>query len=95
MGYGSIDTRTMVSSIIWSHSRFSNTMEWIATPPHQLLGATFQLENDSGGGRTISLTCDTISLRRASLHPETTKILMLVKKKFHLVRAQSTAALRN
>ena len=37
--------------------------------------------------------CDTISLRRASLHPETIKVLMLVKKKLHLVRAQCTAAL--
>jgi hypothetical protein len=36
-----------------------------------------------------------IFLRRASLHPETIKVLMLVKKKLHLARTQSTAALRN
>jgi hypothetical protein len=44
--------------------------------------------------RVFSGGCDTISLRRASLHPETIKILMLVKKKLHLAHAQSTAALR-
>jgi hypothetical protein len=62
MGSGGIDMRTMGSSIFWSHNQFSNTMEWIATPPHQLLGATFQLKNDSGGGRTISLTAGELAL---------------------------------
>ena len=38
---------------------------------------------------------NTISLWRASLHPETIKVLMLVKKKLYLAHAQSTAALCN
>ena len=52
-------------------------------------GSAVAVERVFLGGR------DTISLRRASLHPETIKVLMLVKKKLHLARAQSTAALRN
>ena len=53
-----------------------------------VLGSAVAVERIFSGGR------DTISLRRASLRPETIKVLMLVKKKLHLARAQSTAALR-
>jgi hypothetical protein len=53
-----------------------------------ILGSAVAVERIFSGGR------DTISLRRASLRPETIKVLMLVKKKLHLARAQSTAALR-
>jgi hypothetical protein len=53
-----------------------------------VLGSAVAVERVFSGGR------DTISLRRASLRPETIKVLMLVKKKLHLARAQATAALR-
>jgi hypothetical protein len=53
------------------------------------LGSAVAVERVFSGGR------DTISLRRASLHPETIRILMLVKKKLHLARAQSAGALRH
>jgi hypothetical protein len=53
-----------------------------------VLGSAVAVERVFSGGR------DTISLRRASLRPETIKVLMLVKKKLHLARAKSTAALR-
>jgi hypothetical protein len=39
--------------------------------------------------------CDAISLQQASLWPETIKVLMLVKKKLYLTRAQATAALQH
>ena len=52
-----------------------------------VLGSAVAVERVFSGGR------DTISLRRASLHPEPIKVLMLVKKKLHLARVQSTAAL--
>jgi predicted PurR-regulated permease PerM len=51
-------------------------------------GSAVAVERVFSGGR------DTISLRRASLRPETIKVLMLVKKKLHLARTRSTAALR-
>ncbi|KAI9452743.1 hypothetical protein F5148DRAFT_497418 [Russula earlei] len=38
---------------------------------------------------------DTISLQHASLWLETIKVLMLVKKKLHLMHAQATAALQH
>ena len=53
-----------------------------------VLGSAVAVERVFSGGR------DTISLRRASLQPETIKVLMLVKMKLHLTRAQATAALR-
>jgi hypothetical protein len=54
------------------------------------IGSAVAVERVFSGGR------DTISLRRASLLPETIKVLMLAKKKLHLARSQSTgtAALR-
>jgi hypothetical protein len=51
------------------------------------LGSAVAVEQIFSGGR------DTISLRQASLRPETIKVLMLIKKKLHLARAKSTAAL--
>ena len=51
-------------------------------------GSAVAVECVFSGGR------DTISLWRASLWPETIKVLMLVKKKLHLARAQATAALQ-
>jgi hypothetical protein len=53
-----------------------------------VLGSAVAVERIVSGGR------DTISLRQASLQPETIKVLMLVKKKLHLACAQATAALR-
>lgn len=53
-----------------------------------LLGSAVAVERIFSGGR------DTISLRRASLRPETIKVLMLVKKKLRLERTQATATLR-
>ncbi|KIL62625.1 hypothetical protein M378DRAFT_128645 [Amanita muscaria Koide BX008] len=61
---------------------------WFARDLLCIPGSAVAVERIFSGGR------DTISLRRASLRPETIKILMLVKKKLHLVRTQSTAALR-
>jgi hypothetical protein len=46
------------------------------------------VERVFSGGR------DTISLRRASLKPETIRVLMLVKKKMHLEREKSKTILR-
>ncbi len=40
--------------------------------------------------RVFSGGRDTISLRRASLHADTIRILMLVKSRLHVVRAKST-----
>jgi hypothetical protein len=51
-------------------------------------GSTVAVERVFSGGH------DTISLCHASLHPETIKILMLIKKELHLAHAQSTAVLR-
>jgi hypothetical protein len=53
-----------------------------------LLGSAVAVERIFSRGR------DTISLRRASLQPETIKVLMLVKKKLRLERTQATATLR-
>ena len=50
-------------------------------------GSAVAVEHVFSGGH------DTISLRRASLRPETIKVPMLVKKQLHLARAQATAAL--
>ena len=50
-------------------------------------GSAVAVERIFSGGR------DTISLRRASLQPETIKFLMLSKKKLHLARAQTAVAL--
>ena len=46
------------------------------------------MEQIFSGGR------DTISLRRASLKPDTIRVLMLVKKKLHLEREKSKTVLR-
>ena len=46
------------------------------------------MEHIFSGGR------DTISLRRASLKPETIHVLMLVKKKLHLEREKSKGIIR-
>ena len=54
-----------------------------------VLGSAVAVEQVFLGGH------DTISLWWASLQPETIKVLMLVKKKLHLMRAQSTAALHH
>ena len=51
-------------------------------------GSAIAVEQVFSGGH------DAISLRRASLQPKTIKVLMLVKKKLHLARAQCIAALR-
>jgi hypothetical protein len=51
-------------------------------------GSAVAVERIFSGGR------DTISLRRASLHADTIRILMLVKKRLHLARAQANASLR-
>ena len=54
-----------------------------------VLGSAVAVEQVFSGGH------DTISLRRTSLQPETIKVLMLIKKKFYLARAQCTAALHH
>lgn len=46
------------------------------------------VERIFSGGR------DTISLRRASLKPDTIRVLMLVKKKLHLEREKSKKNIR-
>ena len=51
-------------------------------------GSAVAVERIFSGGR------DTISLRRASLHADTIRTLMLVKKRLHLARAKANAALR-
>ena len=43
--------------------------------------------------RIFSAGRDTISLRCASLHADTIRVLMLVKKRLHLARAKANAAL--
>jgi hypothetical protein len=50
-------------------------------------GSAVAVERIFSGGR------DTVSLRRASLHADTIRILMLVKKRLHLARAKVNAAL--
>jgi hypothetical protein len=67
--------------------QYCNILECFETKT-LILGSAVAVERIFSGGR------DTISLRRASLRPETIKVLMLVKKKLHLARAQSTTALR-
>ena len=52
-------------------------------------GSAVAVERVFSGGR------DTISLRRASLHADTIRVLMLVKKRLHLARAKVNAALRH
>jgi hypothetical protein len=47
------------------------------------LGSAVAVERIFSGGR------DTISLRRASLQPDTIRFLMLVKKRLHLARAKA------
>ena len=49
------------------------------------LGSAVAVERVFSGGR------DTISLRRASLKPQTIRVLMLVKRKLHLARAQGNS----
>ncbi|KAF5376117.1 hypothetical protein D9615_007777 [Tricholomella constricta] len=61
---------------------------WLARDILTIPGSAVAVERIFSGGR------DTISLRRASLHPETIRVLMLVKKRLHLARAQVNAALR-
>ena len=51
------------------------------------LGSAVTVERIFSGG------CDTISLRRASLKPETIRILMLVKQKLHLAHNAAQQAL--
>ena len=51
------------------------------------LGSAVAVERIFSGGR------DTISLRRASLHANTIRILMLVKKRLHLARSKANRAL--
>jgi hypothetical protein len=51
-------------------------------------GSAVAVERIFSGGR------DTISLRRANLQPDTIRMLMLVKKRLHLVRARADASLR-
>jgi hypothetical protein len=55
---------------------------WLARDILSIPGSAVAVERVFSGGR------DTISLRRASLRPETIRILMLVKKKLHLTRSQ-------
>ena len=52
------------------------------------LGSAVAVERIFSGGR------DTISLRRASLKPETIRILMLVKRKLIIAREKIAAKLR-
>jgi hypothetical protein len=52
-----------------------------------LSGSTVAAEHIFSGG------CDVISLRRASLKPETIRILMLVKQRLHLARNAAKRAL--
>jgi hypothetical protein len=54
-----------------------------------LLGSAVAVEQVFSGGQ------DTISLRRASLHADTIRILMLVKKRLHLAHAKANAALHH
>jgi hypothetical protein len=85
--------RAQFPNLFWfAHDLLCIPGAWIIQ--HQLLcfaessiGSAVAVECVFSGGR------DTISLHCASLHPETIKVLMLVKKKLHLVRAQTTAAL--
>ena len=63
------------------HAQFPNLF-WLARDIISIPGSAIAVERVFSGGR------DTISLRRASLHPETIQILMLMKKKLHLTRAQ-------
>ena len=51
------------------------------------IGSAVAVERIFSGGR------DTISLRRASLHANTIRILMLVKKQLHLARMQADTEL--
>jgi hypothetical protein len=55
---------------------------------HLSLGSAVAVERIFSGGR------DTISLRRASLKPETIQILMLVKRKLIIAREKIAAKLR-
>ena len=52
-------------------------------------GSAVAVERVFSGGR------DAISLRRASLHADTIRILMLVKKRLHLAREKVNAALHH
>ena len=52
-----------------------------------ILGSALTVERVLSGSRY------TISLRRASLRPESIDVLMLIKKRLHLAHAQCTAAL--
>ena len=56
---------------------------------YELKGSAVAVERIFSGGR------DTISLRRASLKPDTIRVLMLVKKKLHLEREKSKRDLRS
>jgi hypothetical protein len=61
---------------------------WCPLPNIIVSGSAVAVEHVfSGGHNTISLQC-------ASLWPETIKVLMLVKKKLHLMHAQAIAALQ-
>jgi hypothetical protein len=55
--------------------------KYIFQSAQTILGLAVAVERVFSGGR------DTISLRRASLQPETIKVLMLVKKKLHSARS--------
>jgi hypothetical protein len=60
----------------------------VLTVNYGLKGSAVAVEHIFSGGR------DTISLRRASLKPETIHVLMLVKKKLHLEREKSKGIIR-
>jgi hypothetical protein len=63
-----------------------SSCQWVViSDKPQTSGSAVVVERIFSGGR------DTISLRRASLQPETIKSLMLSKKKLHLARAQGAA----
>jgi hypothetical protein len=54
-----------------------------ANQHHHILGSAVAVERVFSGGR------DTISLRRASLIPDTIRVLMLVKQRLRLARIAS------
>ena len=58
-------------------------MRYFSYYTYGLKGSAVAVERIFSGGR------DTISLRRASLKPDTIRVLMLVKKKLHLEREKS------
>jgi hypothetical protein len=79
----------IVSFVIFSQSQVCNSYIALCTYLNYCLkGSAVAVEHIFSGGR------DTISLCRASLKPETIRVLMLVKKKLHLEREKSKVILR-